>query len=145
MATSPPPPISSATLSRAEAQRISARTRRRCAVNGLQCDAHALVSPLVKYIIEYSAAAAEQLAALSANERRIVVDEVDRQLPHEPTLPTRKRKKLRPNLLADWELRIGNLRIYYVMREPPNPAVSIVAIGKKVRNQVFIGGIEVRI
>ena len=96
------------------------------------------------YEIEFSPDAEHHLRALSKTEQQTVLDEADRQLTHEPTRPTRKRKRLRANLLADWELRIGNLRVYYVVRESP-PLVSIIAVGKKIRNRVFIGGIEVEL
>lgn len=85
----------------------------------------------------------EHLAVLTKRDQQTVVDQVDRQLLHQPTIPTRNRKKLRPNLLADWELRIGNLRVYYLVREPPIRVVSIVAVGRKVGNRVFIEEDEV--
>jgi hypothetical protein len=57
----------------------------------------------VGYDIRCSPEAAAHLAALSANERRKILDEVDEQLLYEPTVPTRKRKRLRP---IHWQ--IGN-------------------------------------
>jgi mRNA-degrading endonuclease RelE of RelBE toxin-antitoxin system len=96
----------------------------------------------VTYEIEYSPHAVEHLASLTKRQQQIVVDEVDRQLVHAPATPTRKRKRLRPNLLADWELRIGDLRVYYVVQEPPKTAVSILAVGRKAGNRVFVGGEE---
>ena len=55
------------------------------------------------------------LRVLTKREQQIILDEVDRQLKHQPSVPTKNRKRLRPNLVADWELRIGNLRVYYVV------------------------------
>ena len=55
-------------------------------------------------------------------------------------LETRNRKPLRPNPLASWELRIGDLRVYYDVEEDPEQQVNIVAIGMKRRNRVSIGG-----
>ncbi len=46
---------------------------------------------------------------------------------------------MRPNPIAPWELRIGNLRVYYDVEEEPQPRVTILAIGVKVRNKVRIG------
>lgn len=46
---------------------------------------------------------------------------------------------MRPNPVAPWELRIGNLRVYYDVEEEPEPTVVILAVGKKERNRVRIG------
>jgi len=55
----------------------------------------------------------------------LVFDTVDRQLAYQPTTETRNRKPMRPNLLAPWELRIGNVRVYYDVAETPEPIVFI--------------------
>jgi hypothetical protein len=52
---------------------------------------------------------------------------------------------LRPNPIAPWELRIGNLRVYYDIEEKPENMVTILAIGIKDRNRVRIGGEEVEL
>ena len=64
---------------------------------------------------------------------------MDEQLVHQPTVETRNRKPMRPNPLAPWELRIGNLRVYYDVEEDPEPVVYIRAIGVKERDRVRIG------
>ncbi|MGL5060273.1 MAG: type II toxin-antitoxin system RelE family toxin, partial [Microcoleus sp.] len=46
------------------------------------------------------------------------------------------RKPMRPNFLASWELRIGELRVYYDVEEEFEAIVEILAIGIKERNQV---------
>jgi len=46
---------------------------------------------------------------------------------------------MRPNPLAPWELRIGNLRVYYDFEEESERVVYIRAIGIKERNKVKIG------
>ncbi|MEW6716808.1 MAG: type II toxin-antitoxin system RelE/ParE family toxin [Chloroflexota bacterium] len=87
------------------------------------------------YRIEYSPEAEEHLRALSTRQQRNVLDSVDRQLAHQPTVETRNRKPMRPNPVAPRELRIGNLRVYYDVEEEPDP----LAVGVKVRNRVRIG------
>lgn len=59
---------------------------------------------------------------------------------NQPTTETRNRKPMRPNPVAPWELRIGNLRVYYEVQDEPAPKVMILAIGIKERNEVLIGG-----
>jgi mRNA-degrading endonuclease RelE of RelBE toxin-antitoxin system len=92
------------------------------------------------YEIEYSPETVDHLRALTARQRSIVLDTVDKQLKHQPTVETRNRKPMRPNPLAPWELRIGNLRVYYDVENDPEPTVFIRAVGIKERNQVRIGG-----
>ena len=70
---------------------------------------------------------------------------VDRQLAHQPPIETRNRKPMRPNPVAPWELRIGNLRVYYDVVEAPGAIVSIRAVGIKYRNRVVIGGEEIEL
>jgi mRNA-degrading endonuclease RelE of RelBE toxin-antitoxin system len=91
------------------------------------------------YRIEYSPAAEEHLRALTARQQAIVLDRVDEQLAHQPWVETRNRKAMRPNPIAPWELRIGNLRIYYDVQEEPEAVVSVLAVGVKERNRVRIG------
>jgi len=91
------------------------------------------------YRIEYSPEAEKHLRLLTARQRTTVLDEVDEQLIHEPTIETRNRKPMRPNPLAPRELRIGNLRVYYDVEDEPEPVVHIRAVGIKERNQVRIG------
>jgi hypothetical protein len=52
---------------------------------------------------------------------------------------------MRPNTLALWELRVGNLRVYYDVEEEPEQAVLIRAVGVKVRNVLRIGGKELEL
>jgi mRNA-degrading endonuclease RelE of RelBE toxin-antitoxin system len=68
-----------------------------------------------------------------------VLDAVDEQLRHQPGLETKNRKPMRPNPVAPWELRIGNLRVYYEI-EAAETVVRILAVGVKERDVVRIGG-----
>ena len=54
-------------------------------------------------------------------------------------LKTRNRKRLRPNDVAEWELRIGKYRVFYNV-EKHVLIVSIEAIGFKVGNVLYIRG-----
>jgi mRNA-degrading endonuclease RelE of RelBE toxin-antitoxin system len=90
--------------------------------------------------IIYSPEAVDHLEALPKFEQVIVVDQVDVQLLHQPALPTRRRKVLRPNSIAPWELRLGDLRVFYEVQESPAELVVIKAVGKKVRKDLWIGG-----
>ena len=92
------------------------------------------------YVIEYSPEAEDHLRRLATRQQRTVVDAVDRQLVNQPTVETRNRKSMRPNPIAPWELRIGDLRVYYEVSDEPQPTVTVLAIGIKERDRVRIGG-----
>jgi mRNA-degrading endonuclease RelE of RelBE toxin-antitoxin system len=92
------------------------------------------------YLIQYSPEAEEHLRALTARQQRIVLDTVDRQLLNQPTVETRTRKPMRPNPIAPWELRIGDLRVYYEVSDEYAATVTVLAIGIKERSRVKIGG-----
>ena len=92
------------------------------------------------YRIQFSREAEEHLEELTVRKQRIVVDEIDKQLRFEPAVPTRNRKRMRKNPIAPWELRIDDIRVYYEVKEDPESVVSILAIGIKIRDLVYIGG-----
>jgi hypothetical protein len=89
----------------------------------------------VAYTIEYSPETDGHLRVLTARQRTLVFDMVDRQLAHQPLIETRNRKPMRPNPVAPWELRIGNLRVYYDVVEVPERS-SI--FGRSASNTVTV-------
>ena len=91
------------------------------------------------FTIIYSPEAVEHLQALPKVTQALVVDQVDEQLTHDPMLPSRKRKLLRPNPIAPWELRLGDVRVFYDAQEKPKPLVRIAAVGIKQHNELWIG------
>jgi mRNA-degrading endonuclease RelE of RelBE toxin-antitoxin system len=97
------------------------------------------LAALPSYRIEYSPNAEGHLRRLTARQRVMVLDGVDEQLSHTPRVETRNRKRMRPNPLALWELRIGDLRVYYDVEDEIKPVVHIRAVGIKERNRVCIG------
>ena len=62
---------------------------------------------------------------------------------HEPLVETRRRKPLRPNPVAPWELSVGSLRVFYEVANDPRDTVRILAVGRKRRNAVVIAGKEI--
>jgi mRNA-degrading endonuclease RelE of RelBE toxin-antitoxin system len=93
--------------------------------------------------IEYAPEAVDHLAGLPKRQAHMVLDQVERKLKHQPTLPSRNRKLLRANPVAPWELRLGVLRVYFDVRLEPTPLVTVRAVGVKVRDRVWIAGEEV--
>ena len=80
------------------------------------------------------------MKALDVRDRVRVLDAVGKNLMHEPLRETRNRKRLRNNPFASHELRVGNLRIFYWVEEE---RVQIEAIGRKIRNKLWIGEEEI--
>lgn len=99
----------------------------------------------MSYQIEYTDAAIEHLKSLTTREQRTVLDTVDEQLKYEPLVETRNRKPMKPNSLASWELRIGNLRVDYDVEENTVSVVYIQVVGVKNRNQIWIGKEEIEL
>lgn len=89
--------------------------------------------------ITFTPEAVDDLASLRTYDRRRVVAEIEAQLAHEPTRETRNRKRLRPDELAEWELRVESFRIFYDVIAV-DEVVKIVAIGSKEGNDLFIHG-----
>ena len=63
---------------------------------------------------------------------------------HQPGVPTRHRKLLRENPLADWELRVGEYRVFYDI-DDDSGLVMILAIGVKSHNTLRIEGEEIHL
>jgi mRNA-degrading endonuclease RelE of RelBE toxin-antitoxin system len=82
------------------------------------------------------------LEFLQKFEQRYVVSMIEQHLSSEPATPTRKRKLLRPNALAIWELRLGAFRVFYEV-DPQDMIVWIQAVGRKEHNCLLIRGKEV--
>ena len=97
------------------------------------------------YVIEYSPEAEDHMRWLTARQQTIVLDAVDRQLLNQPNVETRNRTPMRPNPVAPWELRIGNLRVYYEVNDDPERTVVVLAVGIKDRDRVRIGGETVKL
>lgn len=94
------------------------------------------------YKIEFAKSVKDHFKYLSANQRTVLLDAIEKQLLYEPLKETRNRKVLRPNPLAPWELRVGDLRVFY---EPEiggeaHKIIKILAVGRKKGNKLFIGG-----
>ncbi len=98
---------------------------------------------MVAYEIEFVFSAKGQLNSFDVAERTGIIAAIEEQLSNEPLIETRNRKRLRPNPLAPWELRVGNVRVFYDVEEPTK--VTILAIGTKDRNRLYIEGKEIRL
>lgn len=86
-----------------------------------------------------TAVAEAQLRSLPVREQRIVEAAVLARLQETPTTPTRAIKRLRPNPLAEYELRVRDLRVLYNVEES---VVVLLIVARKVGNTLIVEGEE---
>jgi mRNA-degrading endonuclease RelE of RelBE toxin-antitoxin system len=91
------------------------------------------------YDIDYTQEALEDLQWFRKHEQNIIVDGIDQQLRNEPTSETRNRKRMQVNAYAEWELRIGDVRVLYNV-DTQVRIVEIQRIGEKRGNTFFFRG-----
>ena len=89
--------------------------------------------------IEFTSDAYDDLDSFRKFDQRRILEEIEAQLTHEPTRETRKRKRLRSNPLADWELRVETFRVFFTVDEADG-VVAVIAIGYKEGNDLYVHG-----
>ena len=80
-----------------------------------------------------------QFRALPVRDQRILEAAILSRLQDQPTTPTKAVKRLRPNPLAEFELRAGDLRVLYNVEEEK---VVLLIVGRKVGNKLIVEGEE---
>ena len=96
------------------------------------------------YQIALTEAAKADLSYYTAFERKVMAAAIRAQLSASPAVEARNRKHLRDNPIARWELRSGYYRIFYEVDEMAQQ-VTILAVGHKDHNRLFIRGQEVQL
>ena len=76
-----------------------------------------------------------QFRSLLAREQRILQAAILSRLQDQPLTPTKAIKRLRPNALAEFELRAGNLRALYNVEANE---VVILIVGRRVGNKLIV-------
>ena len=74
--------------------------------------------------------AVKHLQGFSARDQSIMLDRIEVQLAYQPEVETRNRKRLRPHLLAPWELRIGGIHVRYDENADAT-SVRVIARGER--------------
>ena len=69
------------------------------------------------------------------------MDQIDSSLKYEPGRETRNNKAVRPNRLAEKDLRIDCFRVFYDIDER-RAVVKIEAVGHKRGNRLYVRGEE---
>jgi mRNA-degrading endonuclease RelE of RelBE toxin-antitoxin system len=97
----------------------------------------------MEYLISLTKDAKEDIAYFEASDQRVIVAGIMTYLKRDAETETRRKKQLRPNPIAPWELRLDRFRVFYSVEERPN--LKIVAVGHKEHNDLFIRGRMVRL
>jgi mRNA-degrading endonuclease RelE of RelBE toxin-antitoxin system len=92
----------------------------------------------MKFEIKFVPSADEDLEYYNAREQRVIMQGIVEFLEVNADVKTRRRKQLKPNPLAPWELRIGDYRVFYEIRA--KNLVRVLAVGYKVHGELFIRG-----
>lgn len=80
-----------------------------------------------------------QFRALSARDQGTLEAAILARLQQQPAMPTKAIKRLRPNPLAEFELRVGNLRVLYNVE---GDEVVVLIVGQKAGNKLIVEGEE---
>lgn len=94
---------------------------------------------MASFTIDISSEAEEDLQYYRAYERKTILTTALASLRDTPAVETNERKRLRPNPIAPWEVKVGKYRILYAI-EAEERRVTIIAIGHKVHNILYIRG-----
>jgi mRNA-degrading endonuclease RelE of RelBE toxin-antitoxin system len=97
----------------------------------------------MKFEVRFVPSADEDLDYYEVREQTVILDAIGRCLERDPDVESKRRRQLRPNPLAPWELRIGDYRVFYEIRA--EGLVRVLAVGRKVHNELFIRGERVEI
>lgn len=99
-----------------------------------------------KYTLKYAPEVYDHMDYIETKHHRLIAAAIKQQLSHTPEVRTRNRKPLKEaaEFDATWELRFGphnSFRVFYEV-DRDEAVVTILAIGVKEGNRLFIGGKE---
>jgi mRNA-degrading endonuclease RelE of RelBE toxin-antitoxin system len=99
-----------------------------------------------QFFLDYAPEVYEHLSSIERKYHRLIAATIREQLSHTPEVNTRNRKPLEEptSFGATWELRFGPKNSFRIFYEVDNAerAVTILAVGVKEGNRLFIGGQE---
>jgi mRNA-degrading endonuclease RelE of RelBE toxin-antitoxin system len=85
----------------------------------------------------YQITITEEAESHCAREQRLLKAAIQARLVHQPITETNAIKRLRPNPLAEFELRVHDLRVLYNVEESE---VVLLVVGRKVGNKLVVKG-----
>jgi mRNA-degrading endonuclease RelE of RelBE toxin-antitoxin system len=97
----------------------------------------------LRFRISFKPSADDDLNHFSVSDQRIIIAAISEFLSSDAEIESRRRKRLKDNAVAPWELGVGDHRVFYDIDE--SASVMILAIGVKEHNELFIRGKKVTI
>ena len=97
----------------------------------------------MEYRISLTESAKGDIAHFEAHEQRTIVAGIIAHLKADAESRTRRKKPLRPNPIAPWELKLDRFRVFYSVEA--DKTVKVVAVGHKEHNELFIRGRKVEL
>jgi mRNA-degrading endonuclease RelE of RelBE toxin-antitoxin system len=82
-----------------------------------------------------------QFRSLPVHDQRVLEAAILSRLPYQPTTPTKAIKRLRPNPLAEFELRAEDVR---ALHNVEGDEVVVLIVGRKAGNKLIVEGKEFR-
>jgi mRNA-degrading endonuclease RelE of RelBE toxin-antitoxin system len=105
--------------------------------------AHVLEIRSVQFQITFTPSAEADLDHFRVVDQRVIVAAIRSHLANDADSENRRRKRLAPNALAPWELKVGDYRVFYAVEE--DAKVTILALGVKDHNDLYIRGKKVEL
>jgi mRNA-degrading endonuclease RelE of RelBE toxin-antitoxin system len=97
----------------------------------------------MNFEVRFVPSADEDLSYYEVREQEIILDAIGKFLESDADVESKRRKQLRPNPLAPWELRIGDYRVFYEIGAEAR--VRVLAVGHKIHSELFIRGQRVKL
>jgi mRNA-degrading endonuclease RelE of RelBE toxin-antitoxin system len=96
----------------------------------------------MRFCIALTFSATEDIGHFDPYEQRMIVAAIKSYLQVDADVESHRRKRLRPNQLAPWELKVGKYRVFYDLADS---TVKVLAVGYKEHNDLFIRGKRVEL
>ena len=93
------------------------------------------------FLVTMTEDAERQYVTLTVRDRRVIEEAIQARLVHEPAKESRAIKRLRQNSIAEFELRVGDWRVLYVI-DSAHQEVIIGVVGEKRGNKLIVEGRE---
>jgi mRNA-degrading endonuclease RelE of RelBE toxin-antitoxin system len=81
--------------------------------------------------IKFTDRALDDLATFPASEQRWILTELEMQLMMNAADESQDRKRIRPDMLAEWAVRLGQVRVFYDV-DVTTRTVKVEAVGKRM-------------
>jgi mRNA-degrading endonuclease RelE of RelBE toxin-antitoxin system len=91
--------------------------------------------------IAFTPSSLDDMAGFRKRDQTLIFDETEGQLSHQPNVETRRRKRLRPNRVSEWELRIDVFRVFYDV-DLDARRVDVRMVARKQGNRLSVRGQE---